>query len=73
MRKFLVIRKDGTKRVVTILFDRASKKWCFVNLTTGHVCACRFESFIDALKDMKANENVKEFHQLPEELNGWVN
>lgn len=38
---------------VEIWFDEATNKWCFVNMTKGHVCACRFDTVEDALKDLE--------------------
>lgn len=38
---------------VEIWYDKATDKWCFVNMTKGHVCACRFDSEEDALKDLE--------------------
>lgn len=59
--KIHVIRKDNTERDVTILYDRATDAWAFVNLTSGHICSCRFESFMEALCDLVENENVIRF------------
>lgn len=47
-----VTRKDGSKRKIMIMKDRFTDKWCFVNLTSNHVCKCRFDSYTDALKDL---------------------
>lgn len=38
---------------VEIWLDKATDKWCFVNMTRGHVCACRFDTVEDALKDLE--------------------
>ena len=56
MRLFIkVTRKDESVRDVEIMFDRNTGKYCFVNLTSGHVCKCRFDSqeetMLDLLKD----------------------
>lgn len=67
MAKFLVNRCDGSKRIVRIMFDRATNKYCFVNLTTGHVCACRFDTYEEALNDMDKNEKVVTYFKLPNE------
>lgn len=67
MKKYLVIRSDGSKRIVGIMIDRATNKYCFVNLTTGHVCSCRFDTFEDALNDMDINEKVSAYFKLPNE------
>lgn len=67
MTKFLVTRYDGSKRIVSIVVDRATNKYCFVNLTTGHVCACRFDTYDEALNDMDKNEKVQTYYKLPNE------
>lgn len=67
MDRILVKRKDGTSRIVIILWDRNTKQYCFVNLTTGHVCKCRFDTYNDAMNDLRNNESVVEFIILPTE------
>lgn len=56
-----VNRRNRPDCVVMICKDRATKKWCYVNLTTEHVCACRFDTIDDALADMKKREDVESF------------
>ena len=48
-----VIRRNRPDCIVMLCQDRTTKKWCFVNLSTEHVCACRFDTIDDALADMK--------------------
>lgn len=69
MEKYLVVRKDGTKRVVAIMPDRATGKYCFVNLTTCHVCSCRFNTEEEAINDMDHNENVESYTKIYEKDN----
>lgn len=38
--------------------DRATGKFCFVNLSSGHVCTCRFETYEDAIEDLKKRPDV---------------
>jgi len=40
------------------MYDRHTKKYCFVNLTTHHVCGCRFDTPADALADSLADTNI---------------
>ena len=47
--------------IVLLCQDRATEKWCYVNLTTEHVCACRFDTIDDAIADMKKREDVESF------------
>nr|DAL19120.1 MAG TPA_asm: hypothetical protein [Caudoviricetes sp.] len=47
--------------IVMICKDRATKKWCFVNLSTEHVCPCRFDTIDDAFADMKSRADVASF------------
>lgn len=56
-----VIRRNRPDCIVMICKDRATKKWCYVNLSTEHVCSCRFDNFDDALADMKKREDVESF------------
>ena len=56
-----VIRRNSPDCIVMICKDRATKKWCFVNLSTEHVCSCRFDTIDDALADMRKREYVESF------------
>lgn len=47
--------------IVLLCKDRATDKWCYVNLSTEHVCACRFDTIDDALADMRKREDVESF------------
>lgn len=52
MIKIYVNRPKGDVEV-TIMFDRNTEKYCFVNLTKGHVCKCRFNSYEEAIQDLE--------------------
>lgn len=52
MIKIYVNRSKGDVEVA-IMFDRNSEKYCFVNLTKGHVCKCRFNSYEEAIQDLE--------------------
>lgn len=54
-----VVRKDGSERDVEIMYDRYSNKYCFVNLTSNHVCKCRFDSIEDAFTDLNNDPFVE--------------
>lgn len=56
-----VNRRNRPDCIVLLCQDRATDKWCFVNLTTEHVCACRFDTIDDALADMRKREDVVSF------------
>ena len=47
-----VTRKDNSKRIVEVMTDQATNKWAFVNLTSKHICKCRFDTYNDAIKDL---------------------
>ena len=56
-----VIRRNSPDCIVMLCQDRTTEKWCFVNLTTEHVCAYRFNTIDDALADMRKREDVESF------------
>ena len=56
-----VNRRNRPDCIVMLCQDRTTKKWCFVNLSTEHVCACRFDTIDDAFADMKKREDVASF------------
>lgn len=52
MNNIIVKRPEDTV-VVNIFKDKLTDKWCFVNLTKGHVCTCRFSTKLAALRDLE--------------------
>ena len=56
-----VNRRNRPDCIVMLCQDRTTKKWCFVNLSTEHVCACRFDTIDDAIADMEKREDVESF------------
>ena len=56
-----VIRRNRPDCIVMLCQDRATEKWCYVNLTSEHVCACRFDTIDDAIADMEKREDVVGF------------
>ena len=64
IHKYRVFRATKPKCEVIICSDRATGKYCFVNLTSGHVCACRFDSIEDALNDMRHRPEVTYFEPI---------
>ena len=54
-----VKRRNRPDCIVMLCQDRTTEKWCFVNLSTEHVCACRFGTIDDALDDMRKREDVE--------------
>ena len=59
--KIKVTRKDGSIRDTEIMYDRNTGLWCFVNLTSSHVCKCRFESQEEAVLDLLHDDFVERF------------
>jgi hypothetical protein len=59
--RILVTRKDGSVREVEIMLDKSTGKYAFVNLTTHHVCPCRFDTIKDAVDDMRNDDFVVDF------------
>ena len=56
-----VNRRNRPDCIVMLCKDRATKKWCFVNLSTEHVCSCRFDTIDDAFADIKKRADVTSF------------
>lgn len=56
-----VNRRSRPDCIVMLCQDRATEKWCYVNLSTEHVCSCRFDTIDDALADMRKREDVESF------------
>ena len=56
-----VNRRNRPDCIVMLCQDRTTEKWCFVNLTSEHVCACRFDTIDDAIADMRKREDVESF------------
>lgn len=56
-----VNRRNRPDCIVMLCQDRTTKKWCFVNLSTEHVCACRFDTIDDAFVDMRKREDVESY------------
>ncbi len=54
-----VVRKDNSVRIVDIMLDKNTNKYCFVNLTSKHVCKCRFNSYDEAIQDLNKDSFVK--------------
>lgn len=63
-----VIRRNCPDCIVLLCQDRTTEKWCFVNLSTEHVCACRFDTIDDALADMRKREDVESFSAIDNPL-----
>lgn len=67
-----ITRKDGSKRVVEIMKDNATNKWCYVNLTSNHVCEKRHNSYNEALKSIFDEEFISSWKYVqpkPEKYN----
>ncbi len=53
-----VKRRNRPGCIVMLCQDRTTKKWCFVNLSTEHVCTCRFDTIDDAIADLNKRAEV---------------
>lgn len=63
-----VNRRNRPDCIVMLCQDRATKKGCYVNLSTEHVCACRFDTIDDAIADMKKRDDVESFSEIDNPL-----
>lgn len=60
--KIVVYRKPPKESCFVMLCkDRLSGKWCFVNLTSMHVCSCRFNTMDEAIKDLENRNEVERY------------
>ena len=62
--RIIVTRKDGSVRETEIMYDRNTGKYCFVNLTSHHVCACRFNTVEEAIQDLDNDPFVDHYDTL---------
>ena len=60
-KRIIVTRKDGSQREVEIMIDESTGKYAYVNLTSHHVCPCRFNTITEAVNDMRTNAFVEKF------------
>lgn len=49
------VERPKDKVIVTILKHKLEEKYCFVNLTKGHVCPCKFDSVKEAMEELENN------------------
>ena len=63
-----VNRRNRPDCIVMLCQDRATEKWCYVNLSTEHVCACRFDTIDAAIADMEKREDVESFSEIDNPL-----
>lgn len=60
--KIIVYRKPPKESCFVMLCkDGLSGKWCFVDLTSMHVCSCRFNTMNEAIKDLKSRDDVERY------------
>lgn len=53
-------RRNRPDCIVMLCQDRTTKKWCFVNLSSEHVCTCRFDTIDEAPMAYKSAEEIEE-------------
>ena len=51
--KYLVQKSNNDFCKVYILPHKETGKYSFVNITKGHICPCKFDTYEDALKDLE--------------------
>ena len=56
-----VNRRNRPSCIVMLCQDRRTKKWCFVNLSTEHVCTCHFDTIDDAIADLNNRAEVASY------------
>ena len=56
MRIFKCVREKDTV-LVTILYNRQTDRYTFVNLSSGHICSCNFDTIEDAIHDMEKQKS----------------
>ena len=57
--KLKVIRKKNKPYyIVSIILDINTNKSAFVNLTSNHICSCRFNSIKEAILDLNNRNDV---------------
>ena len=64
IEKYKVHRKNKPDCIVSIMYDRNTNKYCFVNLTSGHVCSCRFNSVDEAIEDLNNRSEVISYEKM---------
>lgn len=61
---YKITRKNKPNCIVSIMWDRHTDKYCFVNLTSGHVCSCRFDSVDKAIEDLNNRPEVISYEKI---------
>lgn len=56
-----VNRRNRPSCIVMLCQDRRTKKWCFVNLSTEHVCTCHFDTIDDAIANLNNRAEVASY------------
>ena len=64
MDKLLVKRTTKPDCIVEIMYDRNTDKYCFVNLSSHHVCGCRFNTIEEAFNDLNNREDVISYERV---------
>lgn len=64
MRTFAILYKNKKINIVTILPHKDTNLYSYVNLTKGHICPCKFNSFEEALEDLKNYEEIEMWEEV---------
>lgn len=76
MNLIRVIRPNDSV-IVSIIQEKETGKFRFVNLTKNHICSCLFDTFDDAVQDLKTkkiNKEIIAYHFINnDEINDIVN
>lgn len=73
-RKIIVYRDDGIFECVILKYKNEDKySWC--NLTKGHICTCKFDTYEDAINDIYKyiqSGKVKTFKYYDDSLDVYI-
>lgn len=64
MRTFAILYKNKNISLVTILPNKGTELYSYVNLTKGHICPCKFNSIEEALEDLKNYDEIEMWEEI---------
>ena len=62
--KLKVIRKNKPYCIVSIMLDRNTNKYAFVNLSLNYIYSCRFNSIKEAIIDLNNRTDVLTYTEI---------
>lgn len=69
MKCYEVKRSCGDCKVL-LLPHKDGSGYSYVNLTSGHICKCKFKRINEALEDMMNRSEVESFKEIPFNMGG---